>query len=171
MCAGNSSRCTESNSGNFSHLGDCQTNCEPKYTCNAASLRCNVDPVGSFVHLAGCETFCACKATGCSGHGKCMTNGLCSCTDGYTGERCDISPCARPYLNRTDWWRAVTNGPSSDPHVRKEAGDVPLNYSCSAVSANYRTTGVGGNRWYRFLGTGGELCLSFSPNELSVAYR
>eukprot|EP01046_Picozoa_sp_COSAG06_P004682 COSAG06_NODE_199_length_20418_cov_43.318421_15_plen_260_part_00 len=55
------------------------------------------------------------------------------------------SQCSRPYITLIDAWRSVTNGHNGEVIADKA--------SCNDAWAH--GTGVGGERWYRFTGDGG----------------
>ena len=65
-----------------------------------------------------------------------------------------LSPqCGLPYTTLDDPWRAVSHGGAGP--AGGYAGDVQ-NASSTAAACRPKATGVGGGRWYRFTGAGGD---------------
>jgi hypothetical protein len=100
----------------------------------------------------------SCTGVMCGAHGSCESRhgqAVCVCESGWTGPQCntvDADPqCSLPYTNITDPWRSVKHndkGPGG-----KVAGDVQIGTLCDD---NMKATGVGGGRWYRFVGSAGD---------------
>ena len=68
--------------------------------------------------------------------------------------------CYKPYETLTDAWRATSHG-GLGPEG-KVMGDVELSI---CFSDEWAQTGVGGNKWYRFAGAGGDALPLTSPGE------
>eukprot|EP01045_Picozoa_sp_COSAG04_P031697 COSAG04_NODE_5953_length_1448_cov_2.212009_1_plen_296_part_10 len=73
-----------------------------------------------------------------------------------------LSPqCGLPYTTLDDPWRAVSHGGAGP--AGGYAGDVQ-NASSTAAACRPKATGVGGGRWYRFTGAGGDALPLRSPH-------
>ena len=78
------------------------------------------------------------------------------------------SPPDGPSVNCSCGPGQPTTGPCNSGHRDKGGpgghwmGDVPLSMSCSKLYGDSAATGVGGNRWYRFVGAAGD-ALPLSP--------
>ena len=66
--------------------------------------------------------------------------------------------CYQPYITLDDDWRAITN-----PNPPYSAGGSRNDASCHDSGSH--ATGVGGGRWYRFMGAGGDALPLSRPND------
>ena len=110
-----------------------------------------------------CDGFTLMSTNPCSGHGHCYGAGQCKCNHGYgpTVSFTGKPLCAEWYCDPNKYttldqpWRSVSNNASffwTDGDGMKNGTLHPG----SPISCGYHSTGVGGSRWYRFTGKGGD---------------
>jgi hypothetical protein len=134
---------------------------------------------------ADVQTLWACAGLECANGGLCaleVDGAACRCAGGYTGERCQYDPqCSAPYQTLNQPWRGIDYKPAGhkpdDEPVSLTNNDVALDDAVCKVANTCPSpspplipacvaTGVGGDRWYRFSGPGGNsLALIFTTAE------
>ena len=118
-----------------------------QFTCEcAAGWRGNV-----------CDEPTGCDADPCGAHGACAATGnsyVCTCDAGWSGPHCDVNQCSLPYTTVSDSWRSTKH--SSGNKGDNQLGDPQCPNDPRYSSLIKAPTGVGGGKWYRFVGEGGD---------------